>query len=673
MPTRKKPLASSAIAIVALLVLIPLVLSLIDWNFAKPWIAQRVSDATGRTFAINGDLSLSWQKPSKTEVGWRRLVPWPHLRAQDLVLGNPEWATTGSTMASVPQVDFTLNPLALLRKKVSVSKLILTEPDLVLEIGKNGRNNWTFSKEEEKQPSKWQFEIQDLDLNEGTVRLVDPVRKADVTTRIDTLDDGSLVWKISGTLDKDKVSGDGKAGALLSVQQPGTKYPVEADLKVGKSELSARGTLTNPRSVSALDVNLKISGASMSQLFPFSGIVLPDTPHFSTSGRVVGSLARDDFHLRYENFTGKVGDSDIGGTLEYVRREPRAILRGEMVSHYLNLGDLGALIGTDSEAEKKKRGDKSQQPPDKLLPVAPFRTERWDKIDADVRFIGKKIVRGENIPIDDLNTRVRLDNGVLSLAPLNFGVAGGKFVTEMRIEGKHEPAQARMKIEARGIRLSKLFPQVESMRASLGQIHANAELTASGNSLAALAASANGEMKAFITQGTVSKFILEAIGLNLSSIVVTELFGDRQVQLNCLASDFAVKDGLVQTRTFVVDTEDAIIGVDGKINLAKEELGLTIKPESKGIRLISLRSPLYVRGTFKKPDVGVNKGVIAMKAGAATVIGAVATPLAALLAFINPGPDKDSPCANLLAQAQKKPQAPPPGKDSNGKQAAAAH
>ncbi|TCS33782.1 hypothetical protein EDC30_11572 [Paucimonas lemoignei] len=670
MAQRKKILVIGAVAIAAVLVVIPLLLSVIDWNFAKPWIAQRVSDATGRSFAINGDLSLSWQKPAQTEVGWRRLVPWPHLRAHDLVLGNPDWATTGETMATVPQVDFSLNPLALFAKKVSVSKLILTEPDLVLEIGKNGKNNWTFKDKEEKAPSQWQFELRDLDLNEGTIRLVDPVRKADVTTRIDTLDDGSVVWKISGTLDKDKVSGNGKAGALLSLQESGNKYPVEADLKVGKSELTARGTLTNPRSISALDVKLTIRGASMSQLFPFSGIVLPDTPHFSTSGRVVGSLASDDFHLRYENFTGKVGDSDIGGTLEYIRKEPRAQLRGEVVSKYLNLGDLGALVGTDSAEEKKARGDKTKQPPDKVLPVAPFRTERWDKIDADVRFTGKKIVRGEDIPIDDLSTRVRLDNGTLSLAPLNFGVAGGKFVTELTIEGKHEPARARMKVEARGLKLSKLFPQVESMRASLGQIHANAELTSAGNSLAELAGAANGEFKAFITQGTVSKFILEAMGLNIGSIVVTQLFGDRQVQLNCLASDFAVKDGVVQTRTFVVDTEDAIIGVDGKINLASEEMGLTIRPDSKGVRLISLRSPLYVRGTFKKPDVGIDKGVVALKAGAATVLGTVASPLAALLALINPGPDKESPCASLLAEAQKKPQAPPPGKAANGKQAA---
>ena len=666
---RKKILIAIALGSVALLVVLPLLLSVINWNFAKPWLAGRVSEATGRSFAIHGDLVLSWRKPDRTEVGAHQFLPWLHLRAHDLELGNPPWATTGGTMAKVPQVDFMLNPLALLQKKVSVSGLILTEPELVLEIGKAGQNNWTFKKKDESQaPSRWQLQLRDLSLNEGTVRLVDPVRKANVTTRIDTLDDGSIVWKISGKLDKDSVAGDGKAGALLSLQAPDTKYPVEAQLKVGQSELVARGTLTNPRNIRALDVQLKITGASMALLFPFSGIVLPDTPRFSTAGRVVGSMARDNFHLRYENFTGKVGDSDIGGTLEYLRKEPRPLLRGDVVSNHLSLKDLRALVGTDSPEEKKKRGDKTAQPPDKVLPVAQFRSERWDKIDAQVRFSGKKIIREESIPIDDLVTSVRLDNGVLALAPLNFGVAGGKFTAELRIDGKREPARARMQVTVRGLKLNKLFPKVESMRASLGQIHANAALSGSGNSLAALAATADGEVKAFITEGTVSKFILEAMGLNLGSVIVTKIFGDRQVRLNCLASDFAVKEGLMQARTFIVDTDDALIGAEGKINLASEALGLTIRPESKGVRVISLGSPLHVRGTFKQPEVGVDKGAVAVRAGAATLLGTVATPLAALLALINAGPDQESPCARLLAQAKEKPVAPPPAKAAGDRQ-----
>jgi uncharacterized protein involved in outer membrane biogenesis len=131
--------------------------------------------------------------------------------------------------------------------------------------------------------------------------------------------------------------------------------------------------------------------------------------------------------------------------------------------------------------------------------------------------------------------------------------------------------------------------------------------------------------------------------------------------MNCLAADFAVTQGLMQTRSFVLDTSDAVVNVSGDINLAKELLALDIRPKSKGVRVISLRTPLYAKGTFKDPDIGLYKGVIALKAGAAVGLAAVA-PLAALAPLINMGRTDDTDCAGLLAEASTAPTAPPPGK-----------
>jgi uncharacterized protein involved in outer membrane biogenesis len=644
--------------IATLLALALLLLANLDWNRAKPWLSEKVSAATERSFSIDGDLSLRWQRPAQ-EHGWRRWVPWPHLRARDVMLGNPAWATSGPVMARVQQIDFTLNPLALLRKTIRVESLILTEPRLTLEQDSKGRNNWTFPAKESK--SAWRFVLQDLAMTQGTIRYIDPAKRADIVARVDTLDDGGVGWKLNGIFNDEKLSGGGRSGTLLSLQAKGVRYPVEAMLKVGETTIAAKGTLTDPAHPSAVDVQLDILGASMADLFPLSGVLLPETPKFSTGGRLVGTLGRGKLRLRYEKFKGRVGSSDIGGTLEYIQQNPRPLLRGEVVSNRLRINDLGPLVGVGGGKRKQKSGT-PRQPPGKVLPVAPFRTERWGRMDVDVQFTGREIIHGDTLPLDNMHASVRMNNGVLSLAPLDFGIAGGKLATELSIDGRSNPGKATMKIAARELKLRQLFPAVEAMRASLGEMHGDAQLSATGNSIAALLASSNGEVKALISEGTVSKFILEAIGLNLGSVVVSKLFGDRQVQLNCMAADFGVTNGLMQARTFVFDTSDATIRVDGSIDLGREVLDLRIHPQSKGIRIISLRSPLYIRGTFKNPDVGVDKGIVALKAGAAVALGTVASPFAGLLALINPGAGEDSPCAVLLAQAQQKPLAPPPGK-----------
>jgi len=64
------------------------IISTFDWNRLKPTINAKVSDALHRPFAINGNLAVRWLR-EEGEGGWRAWVPWPHVIAEDLTLGNP--------------------------------------------------------------------------------------------------------------------------------------------------------------------------------------------------------------------------------------------------------------------------------------------------------------------------------------------------------------------------------------------------------------------------------------------------------------------------------------------------------------------------------------------------------------------------------------------------------
>lgn len=162
--------------------------------------------------------------------------------------------------------------------------------------------------------------------------------------------------------------------------------------------------------------------------------------------------------------------------------------------------------------------------------------------------------------------------------------------------------------------------------------------------------SANGDLKLLMNDGAISRQLMELAGLNVGNYVVGKIFGDQDVKINCAAADFDVKTGLATSRLFVFDTENAIVYIDGTANMATEQLDLTITPESKGVRLISLRSPLYVRGKFIKPDTGV-KGVPLMLRGAGMVaLGVIAGPAAGLLALVAPSGGEPNQCAPLLEQ-----------------------
>src|SRR5256885_12453263 len=68
------------------------------------------------------------------------------------------------------------------------------------------------------------------------------------------------------------------------------------------------------------------------------------------------------------------------------------------------------------------------------------------------------------------------------------------------------------------------------------------------------------------------------------------------------------------TTLFRSATPEAIIEATGQISLAQETMDLRIVPESLKWKFFSLRTPLYVRGSFAQPKVGVEPGPLLLRA-----------------------------------------------------------
>jgi hypothetical protein len=58
-----------------------------------------------------------------------------------------------------------------------------------------------------------------------------------------------------------------------------------------------------------------------------------------------------------------------------------------------------------------------------------------------------------------------------------------------------------------------------------------------------------------------------------------------------------------------------------------------------------------VQGRLQDPQFGVKGGQVAAQTGIAAALGALITPLAALLPFVDPGLAEDADCGALIAQA----------------------
>ncbi|MBD9645862.1 AsmA family protein [Pantoea sp. PNT02] len=680
--SRTRKILSWVFGIFLLLVVVIVVLiATFDWNRLKPTINQKVSAELNRPFAIRGDLGVAWVR-NREEPGWRSWVPWPQVHADDVMLGNPP-SIPDVTMVHLQRVEATIAPLAMLHQQIYLPWIKMQKPDARLVQTADKKNNWTFdlassqNSDANAAPSAWSFRLDNILFDQGQVRYRDAVNKADVTVTINPLgkpvpyaqvaggDDqqkgaGDFVfgWQANGTYNNQKLDGDGKIGGMLSLRSKTTPFPLQVDVRNGTTRVRIDGTLQDPLNLGGLNVRLRFAGDTLANLYGLTGVLLPDTPPYETDGHLIARFNEAKGPLfRYEKFNGHIGDSDIHGSLTYRQGKPRPTLTGELTSNQLRMEDLGPLIGVNSgkgsektQQAKAQRGEASSQPADRVLPHDKFDTKSWDVMDADVKFSGKRIEHSSKLPLSDLYTHLQLKNGDLLLDPLRFGMAGGSINSTIHLEGDRSPMRGRADLHARKLRLRQLFPDVTAMQNSLGQLNGDASLSGTGNSVADLLGTSNGELKLLMNDGLISRSLMEIAGLNVGNYVVGKLFGDDEVKINCAATDMNIRQGLATPKLFLLDTENAVINVTGNVNFANERMDLSINPESKGIRIITLRSPLYVRGTFKNPDAGVKAGPLIARGAAAVALGAVVAPAAALIALISPSDTDDNQCSNVLQQ-----------------------
>ncbi len=79
-----------------------------------------------------------------------------------------------------------------------------------------------------------------------------------------------------------------------------------------------------------------------------------------------------------------------------------------------------------------------------------------------------------------------------------------------------------------------------------------------------------------------------------------------------------------------------------------------------------------MKGTFKKPDVGVSVGALAARGGAMVGLRLI-NPFAALIPLIAPSNNKPLPCQQMLADMSRAPSAPAPGQKEKTTKAAPAY
>lgn len=248
---------------------------------------------------------------------------------------------------------------------------------------------------------------------------------------------------------------------------------------------------------------------------------------------------------------------------------------------------------------------------------------------------------------------LQLDHGKLRLSPLNFGIDIGKITSNITLDAQQAKIATKADLEIRKVPFKRLLADTRFAKQSEGMFLGRANLAATGNSVAEMLGYADGDVAIIMENGRISNLLVDLIGLDIAKSLNLALTKDLSIPISCIIANFDVKKGLMRTQPLVVDTTKSNIVGKGEINLRDETLNLILTAHPKTPSVLSARAPLIVKGTFKDPNVYPDPKYMTAKTAVSVALGALLTPAAAIIPWIELGLGEDSQCQTLIAAAKE--------------------
>jgi AsmA family protein len=624
----------------------------LDQNKAKKYISAGVSKATGRQLSINGDLKL--------DLGWIS-----RLSASQIQFENAQWSKHPQ-MVEVGLVDVQIDLWQLLSEfRLVLPTVTISQPKVILEKNADGSANWEFrtapAVTEPVPEQRTEFPvIEKLIITDGTFLFDDQETNHRLELKLTQAEaagflDEPVKLKAEGTYQKLPLTLSLDGGSYQNLRSSKEPYPLQINLGMGKVKAKIDGNLTDPLAMKGEDATLDIQGDDMANLFPLIRLVFPSTPPY----RLKGHLKHEGEVWSFSNFSGRVGGSDLSGTIRVDTEPKRPVMKADLVSNLLDFKDLAGFIGgtpgttagdTASEEQQKLATDDKEN--DRIFPDQRYSLEQLRAMDADVRLRAKRIL-APNLPIDDLNAKLSLNDGVLKFEPAVFGAANGRVEIYSTFDGSKRPSKVKIDARLKQLDLKRFLGNSAFAQKTIGPIGGRIDISGTGESFRELMATASGNTFLVMSGGEISELLVRLAGLDVAHTLGVMVRGDKPIPIRCGLLNLQGENGQMGVQTLVFDTANSVISGEGKIDLRDEKVNIVVIPDPKNFSPLSLRSFIRVTGGFKNVSAFPDP----IKTGTDSLFKKIFNVLTMLvLSPLQPrdlGLGKDVNCDALIASVQK--------------------
>ncbi|MET0268855.1 MAG: AsmA family protein [Sphingomonas sp.] len=631
---------------IGLLVLAWLVLYITKGRFLKPTFERFASSASERRVRVAGEFQLYFNPIDIKFV------------ADGLTVSNPAWAPRPNFFES-RHIETRVKTFPLIFGKRRAEFLVLDGGNVDAEWDAKRRNTWTFG-DPNKKGEPFQWPVIDRAIVTGTrARYVDPRLQFVTDVKVETIRAGAAAI----TNNRVNFTGDGTLRGNRFVMNGGILSPnstvafgrteVVLHARSGPTLLDLDGVLPAATQIEGSDLNLAVRGPNLRLLFDFLGVAVPDTRRY----RFKSKLTKAGDEWRFTKLGGFFGDSDLAGRMTISLPNDRLLIVADLASKSVDMLDVGPFVGY-SPAKLDTQGAKGAitrvNGTPRVLPDAPLRADALQVFDAKVDYKVTR-VRADNLPVSDVALRLDLDRGLMKLSPLTMNFSGGALSSDITIDSRQRPVFTDYDIRLATTPMGKLlkgFGVEES--GTTGAVRARVKMNGRGDTVHDSLAASNGRIAVVLPAGSFWTRNIQLTEFDIGTFVQKMFQGKLKepVQINCGLIGFTVRNGVAAADPILIDTSKNVMTATGGFSFKDESLNLRFRADSKKFSLFSGQSPVGINGHFAAPGIQIISPELLARGGAAVALGVVATPVGAVLAFVDPGDAKGAACGPVLAGAR---------------------
>lgn len=462
--------------------------------------------------------------------------------------------------------------------------------------------------------------LQRLTIRHGVLTLDDRKRDHRFTANI-AVDDKGL--RIAG---RGMLAGHPSTIALAGPPPVGGAWPFRFDYRSAIANGTLIGRADHPLDIGHFDARATAWGDDLQHIDLLVEAGLPGTQ----PARLTANLRHDRPDWTIRRLDLRLGRSQFAGDLTVKKRDGRTRLDGDIVSAGLDFDDLSSNAGLARAAAKRRIFGP------RLIPDTAIHLEHMRRTDGSLRFDIRHFLSDPPSAIKSMRGTLVLDHGVLTAQPLTIALSRGQATGMARVRHPSGMPQLTIDVRVSGARLETMLGDAAS-----GALAAHVALIGNGRTIRAAIGKASGSIGVVGREGTVNR----RAALFLGSDAGRALFEDKadKAALRCLVARFDARSGTAVAAPLILDTDVSRTGGSGTINLATEQLRLSLAGKPKLEHAVRLNIPIEIAGTLSEPKVvpqSVPKTV-------GTVFKLIGNAIGGK--HVDPVPDAD--CAALATQA----------------------